>query len=267
MASLGNVVEFTTIHSDNIKDIFETLKEILHDINIVWEQDCLKIISVNRNKTICVYLKLTADEISKNGSYYCKTKRCTGIHVPTFYKLIKQISKNDTISITVNESEPNYLFIKLMNDKKDHHKELTYKLIEIGEEQIETLPDIEFGCETVMLSNDFSKYIKDLSVFSCEMEITATRDEITLVSDGDFGKGKIIIPDDTGDTIIFSETEENEVIQSKFALKFLQMFTKATNLNQNLKLYICNYPEPLMIEYTIPNMGVLRFLLLPLSDP
>lgn len=259
-----NIIEFTTIHSDNIKDIFETLKEMLQDVNILWFPDHLKIISINQSATICVFLKLTKSEIENNGSYYCKEPRITGVHIPTLYKLIKQISKNDIISLTINQSEPDYLFIKLLNDKKTPYKDLVYKLIENGDEQVEEIPPLNFGCEFIMLSSDFSKYIKDLSIFSHVMEIMATTNKITFSADGDFGKGKITIPDE--DCINFNIDNNDEVIQSRFGLKFLQMFTKATNLNQNLKLYISTSPGPMMIEYNIPNMGVLRFILAPIAD-
>jgi len=256
-----NLVEFTTIHSDSIKDIFETLKEMLQDVNIIWKKDCIQITSLNQNKTICVDLKLTKDEISKNGRYECSEEIVTGIHIPTFYKLMKQISKNDTISLTIHKSEPDYLFIRLLNDKKSHYKDLTYRLID-NDSNDEIDLERELDCEFLMLSSDFSKYIKDLSIFSHELEIIATRDQVVFVANGDFGGSKCTIPDE--DCILFNSSQE--VVQSKFGLKFLQMFTKATNLNQNLKLHIASSPDPLIVEYTIPNMGVLKFYLVPIDD-
>ena len=58
----------------------------------------------------------------------------------------------------------------------------------------------------------------------------------------------------------------NEAIEQQFALRYLNMFNKAATLSTFTRL--CLHDEqPLVVEYKIENLGVLKYFLAPkISD-
>lgn len=58
----------------------------------------------------------------------------------------------------------------------------------------------------------------------------------------------------------------NEAIEQQFALRYLNMFNKASTLSTFTRL--CLHDEqPLVVEYKIENLGVLKYFLAPkISD-
>ena len=57
-----------------------------------------------------------------------------------------------------------------------------------------------------------------------------------------------------------------EGVNLAFALRYLNMFTKASTLSQQVSLYL-SVEFPLMVEYKLQELGVLKFYLAPrISD-
>ena len=58
----------------------------------------------------------------------------------------------------------------------------------------------------------------------------------------------------------------NETVNLAFALRYLNMFTKASSLSPLVSLYL-SVEFPLMVEYKLAQLGVLKFYLAPrISD-
>ena len=54
-------------------------------------------------------------------------------------------------------------------------------------------------------------------------------------------------------------------VQGVFSLKYLILFTKCTNLCNQIQLYIKN-DYPLIIQYTIASLGMIKLCLAPITD-
>ena len=63
-----------------------------------------------------------------------------------------------------------------------------------------------------------------------------------------------------------TEIKVEEGVNLAFALRYLNMFTKASTLSQQVSLYL-SVEFPLMVEYKLQQLGVLKFYLAPrISD-
>jgi len=58
----------------------------------------------------------------------------------------------------------------------------------------------------------------------------------------------------------------SDIIQGNFNLKYLVLFTKCTNLSNNVELYLKN-DYPLIIKYATAGLGQLKLCLSPQSEP
>ena len=57
----------------------------------------------------------------------------------------------------------------------------------------------------------------------------------------------------------------DEVIQGIFSLRYLVLFSKCTNLYQNIEIYIKN-DYPIIIRYSVANLGEVKFCLAPKNN-
>jgi DNA polymerase III sliding clamp (beta) subunit (PCNA family) len=92
----------TTVQSSAIRILFESLKDILTDVNIHINSNSLKIISMDGSKTAVVHVKLLATQFEK---FECENPIVLGINMISLYKILKSIKNNDVISFYVTEGK------------------------------------------------------------------------------------------------------------------------------------------------------------------
>ena len=108
--------EFTTVQSHSIKTLVEVLKEVLTDVNIIFDETGVKIMSMDGNHVALIHLKL---EASKFEEFYCKQKTIIGVCMSSFYKLMKTVSNSDTITMHMEEENTDQLHISVSNSEKN----------------------------------------------------------------------------------------------------------------------------------------------------
>ena len=266
MALVSNpkyALQLTTIHSDMVRQIFDPVKEILGDINMVFSKDGMKIVNMDNTKSTVVHLKLDAEKIRKDGVYIYNTSApylLAGVTMRNFYQLIKRLSKDDILSLIMEKGdEQNNLIIRIENGQKNAVSTLKYRLLALDHFAIE-YPDFEMDAEVIMPSQDFQKYVKSVANISDVLEIRSIGKQLVFKATGDWAEDKTIINESQDQLKIPKEAQIP--IQGKFPIKFLLLFVKATNLCVNVKLLLAN-EKPLILEYTIPELGSLKFLLSP----
>ena len=76
----------------------------------------MKIMAMDSAHTVLVYLKLDADKFE---SFFCKEKYVVGISMINFFKLIKTMTNNDTLTLYIDEDDSDKLGIKIENGDKN----------------------------------------------------------------------------------------------------------------------------------------------------
>ena len=144
----GFYLQLKTIKSSAIRILFESLKEILTDVNIVFSKDHVKIIETdgtdpNGFVNVAVHLKLETDKFEH---YYCSKDLVVGVNMNSLFKLIKTVNNSDTISFFIQKDTPDKLNIMIENEEK----RVTYKysLLEVENKTV-NIPVKQF--ESVIL--------------------------------------------------------------------------------------------------------------------
>lgn len=254
------ILEFKTVQSNNIRVLFEVLKEVLlSDMNLIFTPTSIKVIELNASREGLVYLNLNSDAFEH---YYCEKEINVGLNTTNFYKIIK-ISKNtDTVSFFIERDNDTMLGVKMENSDDNRLFESRMPLLDVPLNRLE-IPKLEFPSVISLPSNKFQKYIKDLSSLGldCIVEITSVGQQLIFKCIGEFSENKAIFGASSETT--FNVDNDNEIIQGRFALKFLLLFTKATNLCNVVHIYLKN-DYSIILEYTVGSLGSLRFILSPI---
>jgi proliferating cell nuclear antigen len=244
-----------TVQSQSIKILVESLKEVLTDINLYFDNNGLKIMTMDNARVALVYVRLIKDNFEE---YQCKNKIMCGINMIYLFKLLKTVGNSDVLTIFIRSNSVNELGIRIENKEKNTITESYLKMLDISEEKLE-IPDIVYDSVISMPSVDLQKYCRDLSVISNKVTIVSTESRFILESNGDFASQKIIIGE-AQNGLIFSKKNQN--VSETFDLKYLNSFTKSTNLCSTVEIFL-KREYPLVIEYNVANLGKLQFCLAP----
>ena len=255
----GKFMILKTVQTGSIKNLFESLKEILTDINIEFTEHGLKIISMDTTtQTILVHLKLQSPNFEY---YYCKEKIVIGLNLPNFFKIIKTITNNDTLSLYINENNQNQIGIKIENYEKNYLTNYFLNLIEVDEKTLHIKPP-KFESIITMPSNDFNKICKDMINLSDTIEIRSVGNQIIFSCKGDFAEQETIMGETNSGLSYIQNANNNTIIQGYYNLKHLVLFAKCTNMCNTLTIYLKN-SFPIVIEFAVGSLGELKLALAP----
>jgi proliferating cell nuclear antigen len=253
-----------TIQTSAIRVLVEALKEILTDTNVIFDETGVKIITTDSTKTVLIHMKL---EREKFEDYHCEKKMICGISMINLHKLIKTISNTDTLTLFIKKNNTNRLGIRINNAEKKTQTTYELNLLDIPDDGLQ-IPPVEFDTELTFPSNDFQKIIRDMINIGEIIEIESQPKKILkLTCSGDFATQETLLRESENeqDNCIVFNNNRDELIQGRFSLKYLILFTKCTNLCQQIQMYIKN-DYPLIIQYSVASLGSIKLCLAPNVD-
>ena len=241
-----------TIQASAIKAVFEVLKDIINDVNVYFTAAGVHILTLDTARVTLVHMTLGAENFEE---YQCPTDMAAGLNMGNMYKLLKSISGADTLVMRMENRD--YIDMLIENPVKKSATNFKLKLLDINED-ILGLPDINMNVVTTMPSVDFQRISRDMGNLSHEMNIIREGTKLTLSCQGDFA--------DQTTTIEMPESVNKT--GGSFSLKYINLFTKATNMCASVQLMqdSANENMPIVFRYTIANLGDLRFYLAPKMD-
>ena len=254
------VFEFRTVQSGAFRVLIEALKEILTDANFQIDNTGIKLMAMDPTHTILVHLKLHAGQFEY---YKCLKTMIIGLNMLNLFKLIKTMNNNDYLSFFIDKNNNNKLGIKINNCDKKVETLYYLNLMDLQESNIE-IPQVQFPSLITIPSSDFQKLMRDMTNIGENVEIKSIGEQLQFSCIGDFASQETIMQP-TQQGIKFLKNEEpGLIVQGLFPLKFLILFTKCTNLCNSIELYIKN-DYPLIIKYTVANLGEIKLCLAPIS--
>lgn len=248
----------STVSAGTIRTLFEALKEILTDVNIHFDSSGFKIMSMDGSKIAIVHLKLEADKFEE---YRCKNPIHIGVNMLSFFKLLKTIGNNDTVSFYIEQENRNNLGILIANKEKSFKSTTKLKLLDLDDVHF-VIPDITYDSVITMPCVDFQKYCRDLLAISDVVTISSKENIFRMQAIGDFAEQTIDIGE-TSNGLVISKKEEE--VSGIFPLKYLNLFCKSSNLCSNVKLFL-KEGFPLIIIFDVANLGNVKYCVAPKID-
>ena len=250
---------FKTVQSSALRTLVEVLKDVLNDINVTFDETGIKIMAMDGSHVALIHMKLESEKFEE---YYCDEKMNVGMCVSSLYKLMKTISNNDTVAMFISKDNPNELGIQIENADKNSSTTFRLKLLDINSDDL-NIPDVDINCIVTMPSNEFQRMCRDMLNIGDTIEISSTDEGLKFNCEGDFASQETLIGETTHG-LSFCKKDKVD-ISGKYALKYINLFTKSTNLSNTIQLYLKpNYP--LILKYAVANLGEIRFCLAPKAE-
>lgn len=254
------ILEVKTVQSSAFRILIEAKKEILTDANLQFDESGIKVVAMDASHTVLVHLKLEAKNFE---FYYCPNKTILGVNMMNFFKLIKTMNNNDTLTLYLEKEDTNHLGIKIENGEKNTLTTYKLNLMDLNDENIE-IPPAQFSSVITMPSSDFQKICRDMYNLTDTIEIKSCGNTLHFACKGDFAQQETIIGESNSNGMSFLKKSDEceEIVQGVFALKHLVLFTKCTNLCNSIEIYLKN-DYPLIIQYSVASLGNIKLCLAP----
>ena len=126
------------------------------------------------------------------------------------------------------------------------------------------IPDTEYKCNIRMPSGEFQRIVREMQVLGDTCTISCTKEGVRFSTTGELGTGNVLTRANSA-----AEKEDEQVtidmeepVELQFALRYLNMFTKATALSNTVSISM-SPGIPIMVEYPISEVGFVKFFLAP----
>jgi proliferating cell nuclear antigen len=246
-----------TVQASAIRTLSEALKEVLTDVNINFDTTGIKIMSMDGSKVTLVHLRLDS---SRFENFHCVEPTTIGVNMISLFKLLKTIGNVDIVTFYIEKDDRHKLGIRIENKEKSIISSSKLKLLDLDED-ILSIPDVEFDSVITMPSVDFQKYCRDLAIISDTVTISKGN-VFTMSASGDFAEQEIIIGETTNGLVISKKEIE---VSCKFPLKYLNLFCKSSGLCSNIEIYL-KARYPLILIFNCASLGSLSYGLAPKTE-
>jgi len=270
-----NIVIKDAIKADIFVSLFQHISKFTENVNLMFETDRFYMQSMNTAHVVILEICLPKEWFDiyeiEEGSLKI------GINTSLFYKVLKKREKTQQINICYQNSANDrlqFFFTTIFSNstnsvtdesskKKDEvfDKDFEIPLVDV-EEEILSIPDIDYQAELSLSTDKFANLISQLKDFGETLEIQCSEDKITL-SAHSCENGKMITRILIEDLTEFS-IEENENIQMEFALRYLYDICLYQKLSKLVELKISkDFPIRIMYSLGIETNATFLFYLAP----
>lgn len=252
------IFECKTIQTANIKGLFDLLKSVILECNLVVTKTGIKIMELNTTQCALIHLKLDSEAFEE--FYFDDTTQkelVVGIHTDNFLKILKTLKHDETLSFLVKKDEPNFIIIRKENDSRNSTNSFKIPMHTLEFKNYE-IPSIEFNTMISMASGEFQRICKNFSSLGAKvLDIKNIKDGVFFNGSGDFCTFEGVLGDST--ETIFKNCSES-IIQGAFDIKYLLLFSKASSLSKIVNIYLKN-DYPLVLTYKVGTLGELKFII------
>ena len=272
------IFEIKTLKSMILKSLFETIKPYIKETNIVINKDGIKVSTMDPSKVSLTYIKLDAKKFE---SYYCEKPVIVGIDTNVLFKTIKSANRRETITFYMNRNDEDNLGIELADPFMGKVKDYKIPMLALDEKVI-SIPEMSFDYVINIPSTHFQQIIKDIQllegkiveikslskqlIFRCEDGLASFKTAISEIDDN-LNRDQKALLEQNGEVIrsVKFEKSLDKIVQGRYKLSHLMNFIKASHLCDNMNILLKN-DKPLILEYFVADLGVMRFLLCGVTD-
>lgn len=252
-----------TVQTAPIRTLAEGLKSMLVEMSLVFDKDGIRMIAMDNTRTVLTHMRLYASKFEQFEYNHSAPKLDVGVSTDHFYRIVKTVTNDDTITFSVSASDTNHMYITLENGEKKRRTRYKLKLLERDDGDI-PMPDTEFTTSMTMPSADFQKICRDMTLLSAKkVDIKHIDNTMIMSCKGPFADQTVTMGDNTSDITILKK-KTDEIVSGTFSLPHLVLFTKCSQLSNNLEIHMKN-DWFLMIRYVIANLGDIKLCLMPCS--
>ncbi len=216
-----------------LKKLIESIKELVTDINLDITGAGVSLQAMDSSHVALVTLSLTSEGFEE---YRCDKQMTLGVNILQLSKIMKCGGNEDSIILRA-EVEPSSLNIQFENKKQKKTSDFTLSLITIDSEHL-GIPDTNYSSIVTMSSSEFTRICRELYSLSETVVIETNKSHIKFSVSSEIVGGSIKIDaNESNEKDEMTTINVEEPVSLAFALRYLNMFTKASSLSQHVNTF------------------------------
>ncbi|WIA10126.1 hypothetical protein OEZ86_000290 [Tetradesmus obliquus] len=246
-----------------LKKLVEAVKDLVTDGNFEATEAGISLQAMDTSHVCLVALQLRGDGFE---NFRCDRNVTLGIQLANLSKLLKCAGNDDIITLKADD-QPDVITMTFEDPKTERFADFSLKLMDIDSEHL-GIPETEYSATIRMPSAEYARICKDLSSIGETVVISATKEGVKFSTSGDVGTANITVRSNTAADLKPEQqttVELGEPVALTFALRYLNSFAKAASLASQVQLSMTK-DLPVVVEFTISDMGHLKFYLAPKID-
>ncbi|XP_027110870.1 proliferating cell nuclear antigen [Coffea arabica] len=251
--------ELRLVQGSLLKKVLESIKDLVNDANFDCSSTGFSLQAMDSSHVALVALLLRSEGFEH---YRCDRNLTMGMNLANMAKMLKCAGNDDIITIKADDGTDTVTFM-FESPSQDKISDFEMKLMDIDSEHL-GIPEAEYEAIIRMPSAEFARICRDLSSIGDTVVISVTKEGVRFSARGDIGAANIVCrqnatvdkPEDA--TII----EMQEPVTLTFALRYMNSFTKATPLAEQVTISMSS-DLPVVVEYKVAGMGYIRYYLAP----
>ena len=259
------ILEVHTVQVQGFKGTLEAIKDLLNECNIHFDKYGMKIKTIDGRHIALVHIRYDYDKFD---FFYCERDLSIGVNIANLLKVLKNVGQNDTLQLFVKRDDYDRAGIRIQNAEKGAVHEFYIKLMDLDDNDID-IPETEFANIISMPSSDLHSLCKQYKEFATEIDIKSVGDKVIFSFTGQETTGKSILHNNENGLLVQKVDIDgdggDEIVQAKFILKYLVLFSKAYNLSNTVEIFLKN-DYPMVLKYTIADLGTLKYCLAPMVE-
>jgi proliferating cell nuclear antigen len=242
-----------------LKKILEAIKDLVTEANFDCNSNGLSLQAMDSSHVSLVSMLLRAEGFDP---YRCDRNISLGINLASMSKMLKCAGNDDIITLKATDTGADVVSFIFESPNSDRVCEYQLKLMDIDSEHL-GIPETNYDVRLSMPSAEFQRICRDLSTVGDSITVTCSKEGVKFSAAGELGKGDVnlkpIASEKEGENVTI---DANQMVSLTFALRYMNLFTKATPLSPTVSLSFSR-DVPLLVEYKIQDVGYVRFYLAP----
>ncbi|MCR6668427.1 MAG: proliferating cell nuclear antigen (pcna) [archaeon YNP-WB-040] len=232
------------------RSVIDAISEIIDEANFVATPNGLSLRAMDPSHVAMVEVELPKSFFDE---YNCEGNINIGVNLDEFRKILKRGSAKDKMSLEVTSDRK----LKITFSNKAE-RNFSIPLLDIAGEEIAS-PSLEFNVHSRLASEVFEDAIKDASLISDYVKISAEGDVLKISASGERGDVEVKLSEASGSLI---ELNVKEPSSSTYSLNYLEDLVKASSASEILVLEFST-DMPLKLSFELPNEGRITYYLAP----
>ncbi|KGN50626.1 proliferating cell nuclear antigen [Cucumis sativus] len=253
------MLELRLVQGSLLKKVLEALKDLVNDANFDCSSSGFSLQAMDSSHVALVSLLLRSESFEH---YRCDRTMSMGMNLNNMAKMLRCAGNDDIVTLKADDGSDSVTFM-FENPSQDKIADFEMKLMDIDSEHL-GIPDAEYQSIVKMPAVEFARICKDLSSIGDTVLISVSKEGVQFSTRGDIGTANIVCRRNT--TVDKPEEavmiEMEEPVSLTFALRYLNSFTKATPLANQVTISMSS-DLPVVVEYRIEGMGYIRYYLAP----
>lgn len=234
-----------------LQDSMKTISDLISEGLFQLEEDGIKLIAADPAMVALVDFKIEKDVFE---NYELDEGDKVGLNLENLYSILRRANSGDTITLELDEDESKF-HITMENSST---RNFSLPILNLSEDDIPSTDQLDFSVTAELEASVLESAIKDALVVGDSVTVSATDEELKIVSEGDQSNVDFTISGESEGVMSLEGSEAS----SMFSLDYLNSMIGAKSLSNVVEIRLGD-DFPMRLNFDVPDEARLSFVLAP----